>query len=231
MSVLKVLRQKIAPELNSLFNVPPQEGPAGWDAGWQGREHAFHAFFVARMFGAPADLRSGDFAVISRLMPPLTTLERDAKHAWCTVGGINPIDLSMGFARFGAVPQLRSAVIGDGPNGDWQVRYAVDESILDASVEEGNEILFIERQIHAESAEVLLANPYLFLAPPPGDDRESWAAQHGPEIHAKISLHCFRYAGVGGKSIRTLPTRAAAVAWIAEHYPEPQTEILKLLKA
>ncbi|MCX6434287.1 MAG: hypothetical protein NTX29_16460, partial [Actinobacteria bacterium] len=53
-----------------------------------------------------------------------------------SVGGIRPVDLSMTFARFGQVPQLRSAITGDGPNGDWQVRYAEDESILDASIED-----------------------------------------------------------------------------------------------
>ena len=230
MSVLKVLRQKIAPELNFLFTIPPAETPVGWDCGWRGHEHAWHAFFVARMFGSRASLCTGDFAVLSRLMPPLTTLEREPKHAWCTIGELAPVDLSMTLAHFGSAPQLRTAIIGEGPNGDWQVRYAEDESILDESVESGNEILFIERQVISDPAEVLLADTGRFLPAPPATACDNWAALHGPDIHAKISLHCFRYAAVGGKSIRTQPTRAEAIAWIAEHYPDPQTEILKLIK-
>ena len=231
MSVLHVLRQRIASELNFLFTIPPAETPLGWDCGWRGPEHAFHAFFVARMFGAPADLRSGDFAVLSRFMPPLTTLDREPKHAWCSVGGVVPVDLSMNFASFGDVPQLRSAVTGEGANGDWHVRYAEDESILDEGLENGNEILFIERQVHTDSEEALLENPLLFLPPAPPAARDNWVALHGPDIHAKISLHCHRCAAGGGRSIRSRPTREEAVAWIAENYPEPQAAIRKLLAA
>jgi len=67
MSVLKVLRQKVAPELNFLFTLPPVETPLGWDCGWHGHAHALHTYFVARMFGTSADLRSGDFVVRERV--------------------------------------------------------------------------------------------------------------------------------------------------------------------
>ncbi len=229
MSVLKVLRQKIAPELHTLYTATPLQTTGGLDPGWRGREHAFQVFFVARMFGTPADLRSGDFAVLSRFVPPLTTLEREAKHAWCSVNGINPVDLSMTFAFFENVPQLRSAITGEGPNGDWHVRYAEDESILDGNFESENEILYIERQLHAGSPSALLDNPYLFLPPAISDHPEEWSARHGPDIHAKISLHCFRYAMGEARSIRNHPTREAAVAWIATNYPDPQTAIRKLI--
>jgi hypothetical protein len=230
MSVLKTLQQRIAPELNFLFTIPPAETPVGWDCGWRGHEHAWHAFFVARMFGSRASLCTGDFAILSRLMPPLTTLEREPKHAWCTIGELAPVDLSMTFAYFEGVPQLRTAITGEGLNGDWQVRYAEDESILDESFENGNEIIFIEKQVVAEPAEALLEDPGRFLPPAAIGARDNWQILHGPDIHAKISLHCYRYAAGGGKSIRKHATREEAVAWIAGNYPAPQTEILKLLK-
>ena len=72
MSVLKVLRDRVAPELNHLYTLPPRETPAGIECGWRGREHALHAWLVARLFGADATLCVGDFAVLSRFLPPLT---------------------------------------------------------------------------------------------------------------------------------------------------------------
>ncbi len=229
MSVLKTLRQQIAPELNFLYTIPPAETPLGWDCGWRGHEHAWHAFFVARMFGSRASLRTGDFAILSRLLPPLTTLDREPKHAWCTIGDLAPVDLSMTFAAFADAPQLHAPITGEGPNGDWQVRYAEDESILDESVESGNEVLYIERQIVADSAEVLLEDPGRFLPPPPPAASDNWVARHGPDISAKISLHCYRCAAGGGRSIRNRATREDAVAWIAANYPEPRAAILKLI--
>lgn len=228
MSVLKALRQRIAPELNFLFTDAPVDRAGAIDCGWHGHAHAYHAFFVARMFGAAADLRVGDFAVISSLMPPLTTLEREPKHAWCSVGGVLPVDLSATFAQFGQAPQLHAAVIGDGPNGEWQVRYAEDESILDGNLESGNELLYIERSVCAETEAALLENPQLFL--PAAAAGEAWADRHGPEIQAQIALHCFRCASTGGRSIRNRPTRDEAVAWIAGNYPEARAEILKLTR-
>ncbi|MDO8543599.1 MAG: hypothetical protein Q7S40_24420 [Opitutaceae bacterium] len=230
-SVLKTLRQQTAPELNFLFTIPPAETPVGWDCGWRGHEHAFHAFFVARMFGAAADLRTGDFAILSRLMPPLATLEREPKHAWCSVGELTPVDLSITFAFFQNVPQLRTAITGEGPNGDWQVRYAEDDSILDEGFESDNEIVFIERQIDAQSPAALLEDPQRFLPPRPAAATDNWLVIHGPEIHAQIALHCYRCAAGGGRSIRNRATRDDAVAWIAGNYPDARAEILGLIKA
>lgn len=231
MSVLKALRQRLAPELNFLFTIPPVETPVGWDCGWRGHEHAYHTFLVARMFGSPAGLYTGDYAVLSRFLPALTTLEREAKHAWCTVGELAPIDLSITFAWFAEAPQLRTAITGEGPNGDWEVRYAQDESILDENFQNGNEILLIERHAVAASALELLEDPGRFLPAPPPAARDNWVALHGPDIHAKIALHCHRYASGAGKSVRQKSTREEAIAWIAANYPEPLSEIRRLLPA
>lgn len=230
MSVLKTLQQRIAPELNFLFTDPPMETSAGLECGWAGHEHAWHTYFVARMFGSRASLCSGDFALLSRLMPPLTSLEKEAKHAWCTIGELAPVDLSMTLVHFGQVPQLRTAITGEGPNGDWQVHYAEDESILDGNLESGNEILFIERQVVAETAEALLEDPSRFLPALALGGRAHWETLHGSDIFQKISLHCHRYAAGQGKSIRSRATREDAITWIAGNYPDPQAQILKLLR-
>lgn len=229
MSVLKTLRDVVAPELNHLYTTAPSETPAGLDCGWHGREHALHAFFVARMFGAAADLRTGDYAVLSPHLPPLTSVEKTFDHTWCCINGVAPVDLSLTLKHFGPVPQTRTAIIGEGRNGDWQVQYADDEAVLDEGFGHTNEIIFIERETHAHPEDALLQNPYLILPPARLDDAGNWHALYGPGIYAKITLHCHACAIRAAKSIRTRMTRDEAVAWIAENYPEPENQIAKHL--
>src|SRR5688572_29242242 len=134
MSVLKTLRERVAPELNHLYTAAPSEIAGGRvDFGWRSREHALHTFFVARMFGAETEIARGDIAVISRFVPPLTTMGSDDAHAWCRVNGVAPVDLSLTFFHYGNAPQLRAPIVGEGRNGDWQIEYAEDESALDES--------------------------------------------------------------------------------------------------
>jgi hypothetical protein len=230
MSVLKTLRETVAPELNHLYTVAPSETAAGVECGWRGREHALHAFFVARLFGADAELCTGDFAVLSRWVPPLTSLGRDAGHAWCRISGVAPVDLSLTFLHFGSVPQLRSAIVGEGRNGDWHVQYAYDESPMDENVQDRNEIIYIERTVLApEAEEELLRNPHALLPAPAPEDAGSWTARFGPDIHAKISLHCFRCANGDAKSPRHRMNGAQLVEWIAGNYSDPAAQIRKIL--
>lgn len=219
MSVLKVLRERVAPELNFLYATPPADTPAGPDCGWHGAEIALHTLLVARMFGADAELCRGDYAVLSRFLPPLTTLERETKHAWCTINGVAPVDLSLTFALFGQAPQLRSAIIGEGRNGDWEIQYAEDDAAMDESFSNANEILYIEREIVAHSAEELLEQPGLFL---PG---EPLAVTLAP-----VTLHCFACATGRGKGVRHQTDRAAALAAIAVQYPDALSQVRELLR-
>lgn len=232
MSVLKTLRESVAPELNHLYTMPPVEIPGGGgvDYGWHGREHALHACLVARLFGAEAELCTGDFAVLSRFVPALSTLGKDEQHAWCSVNGVAPVDLSMTFRHLGQVPQLRSAIVGDGRNGDWQVTYAEDESVLDDSIENGNEILFIEKQVRADPVAGLVSDPFGFLPPAKPEDTTSPHALHGPSIYAKITLHAYRCATGETRNLRHRLDRTAALAWIAENYPDAETQLLAKLR-
>lgn len=230
MSVLKTLRERVAPELNHLYTDPPADRPTGGvDFGWHPREHALHAYFVARMFGAEAELCSGDFGVISRFLPPLTSVDTDVDHSWCSVGGVAPVDLALTFRHFADSPQLRTPITGEGRNGDWNVIYAADDSPLDESVGEGNEILFIERRGHPDSPAALLENPCLFLGVPRAGTPEGGKALPEPGLHAKISLHCYLCATTGAKSVRHRFARQEALAWITANYPGAEARILELL--
>jgi hypothetical protein len=229
MSVLKTLRDTVAPELNHLYTTPPVETPDGLDCGWHGREHSLHAFLVARMFGATADIRSGDFAVLSPYLPPLTSVEKNFDHTWCSVNGVAPVDLALGVTYFAQAPQLRGAIIGEGRNGDWEVQYSDDDAVLDESFGHTNEVIFIERKIHADSESALLTDPYLLVPKPAEGDKSSWHALYGVSIHAKITLHCHACASRTAKSVRRL-SRDQAVAWIAENYRDAEDQILKALR-
>lgn len=229
MSVLKALRQRIAPELNFLFSDAPAEREGVIDCGWRPHLHAYHAYLVARMFGAAAELRTGDIAVISGTLPPITTLDRQPKHAWCAIGGVTPVDLSATFAGFPQAPQLRSPVTGDGPNGDWQVRHAEDESILDQNIEGANELIYIARGTFSDDPGPLLDDPGRFI--PGAEEPEGWTARHGAGLHAAIALHCFRCAGSGGRSVRNHGSREEAVAAIVAQHPDARAEILRIITA
>jgi hypothetical protein len=229
MSVLKTLRDTVAPELNHLYSTAPVETPEGLDCGWHGREHALHAFFVARMFGATADIRSGDYAVLSPYLPPLTSIEKPFDHTWCSVNGVAPVDLALNVSYFGQAPQLRTAFVGEGRNGEWDVKYTEDESVLDEGFGHTNEIIFIERKVHADAESALLHDPYLLLPPPRADDPASWHALYGPGIYAKITFHCHACATRAAKSVRQKMTREQAIAWIAGHYSDAESQILKAL--
>lgn len=231
MTVVKTLRQTVAPELNHLYTIPPFATDTGMDCGWFSREHALHTFFVCRLAGAAAELRTGDFAVLSQAMPPLTSIDSGAEHAWCSVEDVVPVDLSLTFVFLGRVPQLKAPIAGAGPNGEWEVRYAKDDSLLDENVQKGNEILYIERKFHLHTEAALLENPYVFLDPPRIGDTQSWHALYGPDIYAKISLHCHRCSVDPAVSVCNRFPRAQAMAWIAENYPAPETQIITQLKS
>jgi hypothetical protein len=219
----------VAPELNFLYTMPPTPRPdGGVECGWFSREHALHAFFVARLLGAKADLRSGDFAVLSRAVPALTTLDTGIMHGWGVVDDVRPVDLGMNFTLFPHAPQLRMPVVGEGTNGGWQVRYTRDESVLDEKIQHEHEIIFIERKVHDDSPEALLEDPFRFLAPPQINDPR-WHVGFGPDFYAKVSLHCFRCVKDETVSVRKRFTRAQAAGWIAANYAAPEKQIRELL--
>jgi hypothetical protein len=231
MSVLKTLRDVVAPELNHLYTTPPSESPNGIDCGWHGREHALHAFFIARMFGAAADIRTGDYAVLSPYLPPLTSVDRPFDHTWCSVNGVAPVDLALTLGNFGQAPQLRTAIAGEGQNGDWKVHYGDDESMLDEGFGHTNEIIYIEREIHEVTEAALLANPFLLLPASAPDDAKHPSRVHGPGLYAKITMHGYACANRDAKSLRPRLNREEAIAWIAANYPDAESHIAKQISA
>jgi hypothetical protein len=228
MSVLKTLREQIAPELNHLYTCPPTETAGAVDLGWNAREHAFHTFLVAKLFGAPAEICTGDFAVLSRFVPPLTSVGTGKDHAWCNINEVVPVDLSMNFIQYHTAPQLRAPIVGEGRNGDWHVQYEYDESPLDENIQNANEIIYIERAVSECSPGALLSNPSQFL--PARDASDSQSARYGAAIYAQVTLHCFECAVGRAKSIRHRMKREEAFAWIASNYPDAELRLAEKLR-
>jgi len=183
------------------------------------------------MFGANADIRTGDFAFTSPYVRSVTSLGSDMGHAWCAVSGIVPVDLSLTFRHFGVRPQLSGPIIGTGKNGDWHVTYGCESSHIGSYREESNDIMLIERQIESHTAEELLQNPYRFLYPPQDNDGGSWNVLFGQDIYAKVTLHCFLAASGRAKKVRFRFNSREAVRWICNNYPDAVGDIRNKLKA
>jgi hypothetical protein len=225
MTILKTLRDVVAPELNHLYTVPPFQTASGLDLGWYCREHAVHTLLIAQLFGADADIRTGDFTILSPHVPTTSSIGSGADHSWCSVSGVAPIDLSMTFAQFGGGPQLRSAIIGEGKNGDWVIKYAEHESAIYHHQQSSTEVFLVERKVEPYKAEDLLQNPYCFIFPPRNGDESSWHVLYGQQIYAKITLHCFSVASGAAKPVRLRFSSVEAVRWISTNYADAAEQI------
>ena len=197
-NVLKVFANRIKPELNLLYTVPPFKINDSLDCGWYCREHAFHCLVLCKMLKISVSIIRGDFAVHTETnLPGVCSLDCPNVHAWCQVGDVCPVDLSATFALFGGGsfvvgPQLSTTVCGCGRNGDFTVTYTKDESEFRKLVK-APEIPtwfgFLERQRLDFPINDLVDNPFLFLHRP---QKDGWAEIHGANIFNKISLHLYK---------------------------------------
>ncbi len=198
MSALDIFASRIKPELNLLYTVPPFKTGSSLDCGWYCREHAFHCFILAGMLKIPATIIKGDFIVhTDSALADLTSLDNRNDHAWCSVGGVCPVDLSVTFKLFGGGniivgPQLKSAVVGCGKNGDFEVTYTKDEAAFRRLLKEPEISTWfglLERQQFNFELGQIIDDPFIFLHRP---QKGGWAEVHGANIFSKISLHLYK---------------------------------------
>jgi len=62
----------------------------------------------------------------------VTSLDSNTDHAWCSLNGTAPFDLSMTFRHFGDCPQLNAPIAGTGRNGPYTIVYSTDETVARA---------------------------------------------------------------------------------------------------
>jgi hypothetical protein len=229
-NIIATLRQKIAPELNHLYTVPPFTAvDGGSDCGWYCREHALHVLFVASLFGATCDVRHGDFLVCAPPHILVTSIDSGAGHTWCSVNGVTPVDLSITFRFFGPGPQLLAPVSGRGRNGPYTIVYSDNDEAARACQQPGT-LHYVEREVHQLSLRDLVSDPYGLIYAPIVDDAQSWHRIYGPQIYAKISLHCYRIATRQVKPLHRSLNPIEAARWISEHYPNASNDLSALLE-
>jgi hypothetical protein len=229
MDIGATLRKRIAPELNHLYTTSPFPLADGsLDGGWYCREHAFHVFILARLFGVDSDIRRGDFIVSVSGFPQIHSLDITDDHMWCRVGSMLPVDLSLTLRYFDGLPQLQMPITKAGTNGSYRVDYTTKE--VDPERCRDKSIVLIEREVVAVSPMELLRDPYRLLHPPNPADSMNWDARYGPEIYARITLHCLRVATGHAKTTRNRLSAADAPKWITDTYPNALDELTRLLQ-
>lgn len=228
MDISSRLRKRIAPELNHLYTVPPFYGAdGGIDCGWYCREHAVHTYIIAKLLGYDADIRRGDYLINADGMPVILSIGSRGDHAWCRVGEMLPVDLSMNFMYHGDVPKLQMPICKTGKNGGHFIHYTKNEA--EAFSAPKGSLVFVEREIISIPVEELINDPYLFIYDPVLEDAHSWHNVFGPEIYAAITLHCFRVATGQAKTTRNRISPLVSPRWIYESYSNPRQELHSLI--
>jgi hypothetical protein len=189
MDTHKLLNDIIKPELNLLYTEPPH----GTDGGWFCRYHAYHCFVLCRMLRKSAEIFTGHF-VLNHPGGEASSLDTDAGHAWCSVEGNKPVDLSIVFSFWPkGWPQLNRAIIGSKMDG-FEIVYTSSEDELRQkrkSDRERNWIGFLELETIKYSAPELVETPFLFLNP---TGEKGWDKVYGTDIFNKVNLHLHQLA-------------------------------------
>src|SRR5690606_25413461 len=115
-----------------------------------------------------------------------------------------------------------------GTNGPYRVDYTTME--VDPESRPDKSIVLIEREVVAVSPMDLLRDPYRLLHSPNPADSMNWDARYGPEIYARITLHCLRVATGDAKTTRNRLSSADSPKWITETYPNALNELAAILQ-
>jgi len=205
------LRDKVKPDLNLVYVEPPFYVESGLDFGWFCREHALHLYILARILGFRSEIEIGDITV-SNSDFFLSTVGSGSDHAWCKVGDVTPVDISISLQH---VPELNGVDIVFGCQAPFSKPYTVfhfdgrDARSLQESASSGPAITFVRHRSFCPDPRDLVLNPYTFLIPSPQGTR-SFADTYGTEIFDMITLHCLRL--VEGKESPWFPVLNAKTA-------------------
>jgi hypothetical protein len=193
MNLERVFRDKIKPELNFLYTEPLSDREGGGDFGWFCKEHAYHGLLVAKALGCKAEIRRGHIFIVTRSGTGiLSSFGEDRDHVWLSVNEVWPVDLSLTLKYI--APQLAPVdlVYGQGPRGEYQIRYAVGEAEEpEAQPSAFHTLHYAELGVLPHPAESLLENPVLLLDRP---ERGGLTEELGQEIFAQVTLHLVRVA-------------------------------------
>jgi hypothetical protein len=241
--LLSALDRLVRPELNMLYTVPPFDRgkPDSFDGGWYCREHAYHCAVVSNMCGCRAAIFTGHYVLNFKRTGgtmEISSLDTSAGHAWCSVGNLKPVDLSMTLHLWpGETPPLQG-VFGSQQQGQFNVVYSSAESDLRAArtaKAEENWIGFWEEQVIRHNLKDLVTNPFLFLHQA---GEQGWDKVHGADIFQRVNLHLYKVARGLVKPLwqdwdesDRLAMQHFAITQIRLRHPGATKKVLRLLGA
>lgn len=218
-------------ELNLLYTRPPSAQKGGWDEGWFGREQAYHTFFLLRLLGEDAAIEIGHFAVCAD-SASIASYGGDTTHAWCSIPGVAPIDLSMTFRHRLTAPQLAGPIIGCATkNGEYSVYYCQDtpsfEAWLDAPLT-GPSIGFLATDAPVPEWTTLLDRPETFFLP---SHDGGPLHLYGPEIFCRITMHVYKVVQGHVPPLAGKSDARSAFQHIRSKYQSSRLKIHRMLAA
>ena len=224
-----LLRDVIKPELNGIYTEPPASRAGGADMGLFCREHAYHSFFLCKMLGHDAAIHRGELGFSFDDSLVHTTLGSDADHAWCQVGDIVPVDLSVNFQFYETSPPNIDLVYGSGQRGAYSISYLPDVDEYKRWVDAKTispRIAYLKRETIGIPVSDLLDDPYRFLIRPPSGGMGKMFGRH---IFSSINLHLLDLANGKTKRLTTYKDSRSTVRTIGSRYPRAIEKVKRLL--
>jgi hypothetical protein len=163
-----LLKTKVKPELNHIYTEKPFYVYGGSDMGWFCREHAMHLFVLARLAKLTSNICLGDFLIKTAEGDPITSINDDSDHAWCSVDGVRPIDISLTLKYASPMSPDVPIVYGSNssPDNPYTILYFQNkdgQEIIDACSNLQRVIAYREREVLDFDPVELLSHPFGFL--------------------------------------------------------------------
>jgi hypothetical protein len=206
--------------------------PGGsWDAGWFCREHALHLFVLARLAGFSSEILLGDYLVATPDGTGTTSLDIPDEHAWCSVGGIVPVDISLVLKfMYPKAPDV-PIVFGESATRPYEIRYyrsMEPQSVLDACSRATSLIAYREREIFVAEPLDLLERPFQFLLNPP-TGFPKLTETYGQDFFFQVTQHCHKLLTGQVKPLYPYRDPQSACRAIVRWNPDARSAITKAL--
>jgi hypothetical protein len=227
-----LLSRNVREEMNLLYTEPVQETPRGCDFGLFCREHAYTTYLLGRMNGLPVELALGHYFVRAPSGSVNVTLDTGADHAWCSVGSVAPVDLSMTFRYAADFQEIDRPIVGEGTYDPYTVTL-VGESDFRCQVAEQQAgersdiaILYWEvERIGTPTAE-LVERPHDFLLSPAFQGEPTLTESFGSDFFAKVATHMDEVAhGRGERLLHGPADQLEAMHRIAGGYADALVQL------
>jgi hypothetical protein len=197
MEFADILRLKIKPELNTIYHRRPFVTGKILDLGWFCREHAFHLYIVSRLLGHQAQICVGDFWLsLPDKRVRLSSADAEGDHAWCSIDGVSPVDISATLKYASKDTPDISLVYGCSTEDEspCRIECVVDPLSQTAfSQTEHNRLVYQQKAAFEFDPASLLEEPYQFLHVP-AVAKLSFPSVYGSDVFYRMSYHCYRIA-------------------------------------